>query len=213
MTSDGVYLIYPKGPYSVPVPVYCDMTTPKGPWTVFQKRFDGSETFLRGWEDYKSGFGRADSEYWLGLENIYHLTLLRSYRLRIDLTDFDNDSRFVIYNSFALSPLAISGERDSYKLHIDGFEEGDPSRPAGNSLWTQKNMSFSTHDHDRDTYTGNCASMYKGGSWYSDCHSANLNGLYLRGLSQQYATGMTWAGWRGHYYSMKSTQMKIAVNL
>lgn len=66
-----------------------------------------------------------------GLENIYHLTLQRSYRLRIDMADFDNDARFVIYNKFALSPLAISAEEDNYKLYIDGFEEGDPSRPAG----------------------------------------------------------------------------------
>ena len=30
---DGVYLIYPSGP-SVPVPVFCDMTTAGGKWTV-----------------------------------------------------------------------------------------------------------------------------------------------------------------------------------
>lgn len=31
--EDGVYLIYPHGP-SVPVPVFCDMTTEGGKWTV-----------------------------------------------------------------------------------------------------------------------------------------------------------------------------------
>lgn len=31
--TDGVYLIYPSGP-SVPVPVFCDMTTEGGKWTV-----------------------------------------------------------------------------------------------------------------------------------------------------------------------------------
>lgn len=31
--EDGVYLIYPSGP-SVPVPVFCDMTTTGGKWTV-----------------------------------------------------------------------------------------------------------------------------------------------------------------------------------
>lgn len=30
---DGVYLIYPSGP-SLPVPVFCDMTTEGGKWTV-----------------------------------------------------------------------------------------------------------------------------------------------------------------------------------
>lgn len=33
---------------------------------VFQKRFNGSISFFRGWNDYKFGFGKADGEYWLG---------------------------------------------------------------------------------------------------------------------------------------------------
>ncbi|XP_072288212.1 microfibril-associated glycoprotein 4-like [Pyxicephalus adspersus] len=211
-TSDGVYWIYPSGHYSDAVPVYCDMTSSNGPWTVFQKRFDGSEDFYRGWEDYKVGFGRADSEYWLGLENIYRLTLQKAYRLRIDLTDFDNDSRFVIYNNFSLSPLSISGVAESYKLYIVGFEEGDPSKAIGDSFRSQHTMGFTTYDHDVDVDSRNCASTYKGGSWYRNCHSANLNGLYLGGNTNQYATGMTWESWRGFYYSMKTTEMKIAVN-
>ncbi|PIO32826.1 hypothetical protein AB205_0049110 [Aquarana catesbeiana] len=82
----------------------------------------------------------------------------------------------------------------------------------GNSLWNQKDMNFSTHDHDRDRHSGNCASMFKAGSWYNACHSTNLNGLYLGGLNEQYAIGMTWSSWRGQKYSLKSTQMKIAAN-
>lgn len=35
--ADGVYLIYPLGP-SVPVPVFCDMTTEGGKWTVSGRR-------------------------------------------------------------------------------------------------------------------------------------------------------------------------------
>lgn len=210
-TSDGVYLIFPNGRYTAPVPVYCDMTTPNGPWTVFQKRFDGSENFYRSWEDYKSGFGRAYSEYWLGLENIYQLTLRRSYRLRIDLTDFDDDSRFVIYNTFSLSPLAISSVAESYKLYIDGFEEGNSSRPAGDSLGYHHNMAFSTYDRDRDLWSSDCATKFKGGFWYNQCEYTNPNGLYLGGPTSQYGTGMVWKTWRGYYYSMKTTQMKIAM--
>jgi len=91
--SDGVYLIYPSGP-SVPVPVFCDMTTEGGKWTVFQKRFNGSVSFFRGWNDYKLGFGRADGEYWLGLQNMHLLTLKQKYELRVDLEDFENNTAY-----------------------------------------------------------------------------------------------------------------------
>ncbi|XP_075034931.1 microfibril-associated glycoprotein 4-like [Mixophyes fleayi] len=211
LTSDGVYLIYPGGDLSAAIPVYCDMTTKDGPWTVFQKRFDGSVSFYRVWEDYKSGFGRADGEYWLGLKNIHLLTQKRSYRLQINLEDFENDKRYVVYNTFSLSPLAISPDEDGYILHIDGFQEGDPAKPVRNSLVTQNGMKFSTYDNDRDKYSGNCAATFKGGSWYENCHRCNLNGLYLNGTTKQYASGMTWDGFRGQYYSLKKTEMKIAV--
>lgn len=43
--ADGVYLIYPSGP-SVPVPVFCDMTTEGGKWTVSRQR-GPSQTWFR----------------------------------------------------------------------------------------------------------------------------------------------------------------------
>ncbi|XP_077303225.1 microfibril-associated glycoprotein 4-like isoform X2 [Lithobates pipiens] len=203
-TANGVYWIFPNGHYSAPVQVYCDMTTRNGPWTVFQKRFDGSENFYRGWQDYKTGFGRANSEYWLGLENIHRITSQRYYRLRIELTDFDDDSRFAYFNNFSLS-----NERDDYRLYVVDFQEGNLCKPIGDSLTFHNGMGFSTYDHDRDMSSGNCAIAHKGAFWYFNCQCANLNGLYLRGPTNQFA--MTWYTWRGYYYSMKITELKIAV--
>lgn len=210
LTSDGVYLIYPGGATSPAVPVYCDMKSTGGPWTVFQKRLDGGVDFYRGWEDYRSGFGRASGEYWLGLQNIFLLTQKKTYRLRIDLEDFDNDARHVTYDTFALSPLAVNPEEDGYELNIDGFKEGDPKRPAGNSLLGHNKLKFSTHDRDRDTYVGNCAVSYHGAFWYGQCHNTNLNGKYQHGVTAEYATGLVWSTWRGYYYSLQRTEMKIA---
>ncbi|KAM4631740.1 microfibril-associated glycoprotein 4-like isoform 2-T2 [Discoglossus pictus] len=205
-TSDGVYLIYPSGPYSPGVPVYCDMTSQGGPWTIFQKRFDGSVEFYRGWDEYKTGFGKADGEYWLGLRNIHLLTLKRPYRLRVDLEDWDNEKRFVTYSEFSLSRFAISPEEDSYKLEVKGFQEGNEHKPAAKHNGT----GFSTNDHDEDKSSSNCALKYRGAFWFHSCLTANLNGKYLNGPIKEDGIGMVWGTWRGHRYSLKKSEMKIA---
>lgn len=33
---------------------------------LIQRRFDGSQPFLRNWADYEIGFGSRESEFWLG---------------------------------------------------------------------------------------------------------------------------------------------------
>ncbi|XP_067572736.1 microfibril-associated glycoprotein 4 isoform X1 [Pseudorca crassidens] len=202
--ADGVYLIYPSGP-SVPVPVFCDMTTEGGKWTVFQKRFNGSVSFFRGWNDYKLGFGRADGEYWLGLQNLHLLTLKQKYELRVDLEDFENNTAFAKYGEFSISPNAVSAEEDGYSLHVAGFEDGG----AGDSLSYHSGQKFSTFDRDQDLFVQNCAALSSGAFWFRSCHFANLNGFYLGGSHLSYANGINWAQWKGFYYSLKRTEMKI----
>ena len=70
-------------------------------------------------------------------------------------------------------------------------------------------MHFSTKDRDQDTDLQSCAETYKGGWWYRTCHSANPNGLYLGGATDQYATGIVWNPWLGHHYSLKKMEIKI----
>jgi len=73
-------------------------------------------------------------------------------------------------------------------------------------------MQFSTKDADNDVYKeGSCSLLYRGGWWYSACHSSNLNGLYLGGPHTTYADGIEWYAFRGYNYSLKITEMKIAV--
>ncbi|XP_020369579.2 microfibril-associated glycoprotein 4 isoform X1 [Rhincodon typus] len=201
--TSGVYQIYPSGPF-IPLNVYCDMATDGGGWTVLQRRNNGSVDFYRGWDDYKRGFGTADGEYWLGLENIHSLTARRQYELRIDLEDFENKTVYAKYRLFALSPNAINAEENGYRLQVMHFIDGG----AGDSLAYHNGLKFSTFDRNHQAPL-NCAEKCSGAFWYKSCHTANINGLYLKGAHSSYANGIHWATWTGYYYSLKATAMKM----
>ncbi|XP_046693612.1 microfibril-associated glycoprotein 4-like [Silurus meridionalis] len=173
-----------------------------GCWTVIQRRMDGSVNFYRPWKHYKKGFGNKYGEYWLGLENIYQLTHKRKYELKVDLQDFDGATAFARYSSFS-----IDSEAEGYKLHVSGFINGG----AGDSLATHNGQKFSTFDKDQDSYAErNCAKLYLGAFWYSNCHHANPNGIYLWGRDGTYSgIGNVWQHWRPHDHSLKYIAMKI----
>ncbi|XP_007565282.1 microfibril-associated glycoprotein 4-like [Poecilia formosa] len=195
----GVYTIYPIGTTSA-VQAYCDMDSLEGKWTVLQRRMDGSVNFYRPWNQYKFGFGNAAGEYWLGLENVFHLTK-RKTELLINMEDFEGNKSYARYTSFSVGP-----ETDGYRLHLTGFTNGG----AGDSLSHISGQKFSTFDKDQDTWVNNCARSFLAGFWYSDCHSANPNGVYLWGSdSTHYAIGVEWISWKGRAYSLKAISMKI----
>ena len=123
----------------------------------------------------------------------------RRYQLRIDMEDFDGERRYALLQGFM-----ISSEADGYRLTVANYS-GD----AGDNFSAMSGIRFSTKDKDQDTYSGNCASAYKGGWWYTACHASNLNGLYLSGSHESYADGINWHAWRGHHYSLKTVEMKI----
>ncbi|XP_024136665.1 microfibril-associated glycoprotein 4 [Oryzias melastigma] len=196
----GVYTIYPIGATSA-IQVYCDMDSLGGKWTAFQRRTDGSVNFYRPWDQYRLGFGFAAGEYWLGLENIFHLTQRRKSELLIDMEDFEGNKSYARYSSFS-----VGSESDGYRLHLTGFIDGG----AGDSFKLINGMKFSTFDKDQDTWEGNCARSFVGAFWYSNCHDANPNGIYRWGADDSlYAVGMEWISWKGRAYSLKAISMKI----
>jgi len=80
----------------------------------------------------------------------------------------------------------------------------------GDSLSYQLGQKFSTRDQDNDVDSSRlCAVTFKGAWWYKNCHQFNLNGLYLRGNHTSFANGVIWWTWKGHYYSLRFTEMKI----
>ncbi|XP_052231141.1 angiopoietin-2-like isoform X1 [Dreissena polymorpha] len=99
----GVYTIITPVTHTK-VQVFCDMQTDGGGWTVFQKRFNGSEDFYRNFSDYEAGFGSVYAEYWLGLKYIHEITSRGSYQLRVDIVSSSGSKGYDVYEGFSLQP-------------------------------------------------------------------------------------------------------------
>ena len=196
--KSGIYPINPDGKQTFNV--FCDMDTNNGGWTVIQRRSDGSVDFFKNWVDYKLGFGSLDNEFWLGNDKIHRLTKRKNMMIRFDLEDFNGNEAFAEYKVFY-----IDGENDNYRVHVSSY-----SGTAGDSFSRHNGMQFSTKDRDNDaTSSFNCAVTYHGAWWYLHCHSTNLNGKYLNGSHTSYANGVNWLAYKGFYYSLKKTEMKV----
>lgn len=161
-TRSGVYLIHPPNLAQGPWKVYCDLETEGGGWMVFQVRDDVEphENFMRGWEDYKVGFGDFDREFWLGNILIWALTNVDNstfYELAIDMEDWSGNNRFARYRSFRMG-----SERDAFRLYHQNLYYGN----AGDSMYSHNGLPFSTFDVDNDNRDGDfaersCARLYK----------------------------------------------------
>ncbi|XP_050513137.1 angiopoietin-related protein 7-like [Diabrotica virgifera virgifera] len=171
--KSDVYIIKPKTS-TKPFAVLCDMETKGGGWTHIQKRFDGSQDFYLPWRDYKFGFGDLRGEFWIGLENIHHMTAFETSELLVELTDTDKNNYYAQYTSFS-----IGNEKDGYVLDNIGQYSGN----AGDSLLQYHlNSKFSTLDVDLDGNDKKCAQLSEGAWWYKatdDCHWSNLNGKFM----------------------------------
>ncbi|KAF0294511.1 Techylectin-5B [Amphibalanus amphitrite] len=196
-TASGVYMIMVD--LLTPTPAYCDMDDGEG-WTVFQRRADITprQDFFQDWEAYKWGLGSLEGEFWWGLHYLWQLTsqLDRVYELRVDLWDFEEQTRYATYQKFA-----IESEDEGYRIDFDNY-----FGTAGDSLTYHKGMKFSTIDRDNDIWPGNCSSNNQGTWWYKSCCISNLNGLYKPGVSD-YVT-VFWHEWR-HNDNLNATTMKI----
>uniref|UniRef100_A0A8C4TIF2 Angiopoietin-like 4 n=1 Tax=Erpetoichthys calabaricus TaxID=27687 RepID=A0A8C4TIF2_ERPCA len=199
--QSGLYAIQPVN--SQPFQAYCEMTD--GGWTVIQRRRDGSVDFDQLWQDYKNGFGDFNGEFWLGLERIRALTQQGGYVLHIELKDWSDQTQFIEF------PFSLGGENTSYSLYVQGVATGSVENALTNDL---TGVPFSTRDRDNDLKQDiNCAKHLSGGWWFSNCGRANLNGKYFSRIPRQRherKQGVFWKTWRGRYYPLKSTLMKIA---
>ena len=113
-TTDGVYTINPDN--QTAFQVYCDMTTDGGGWSMLQRRFDGSIDFYQNWATCENTFGNLTGEHWLGLINMHRLTASAPQELRVDLEDFQMNTRYARYTTFT-----VGNTTTDYNLLMSGY--------------------------------------------------------------------------------------------
>ncbi|XP_067236425.1 uncharacterized protein fgl2b [Chanodichthys erythropterus] len=201
---NGVYRVTPQ-PKNSTFPVFCDMESSGGGWTLIQHRFDGSTSFNRTWDEYKNGFGKLIEEFWLGNDKIHLLTKAKNMSLRIEIEDYEGDREYAHYDHFY-----VANESQQYRLSISGY-----SGTAGNAMQFNKKYNhdqklFTTPDRDNDQYpSGNCGAYYSSGWWFDACMSANLNGKYYQSKYKGVRNGIFWGTWHNitmEYYPTNDRQ-------
>ncbi|KAK7117680.1 hypothetical protein R3I94_023041 [Phoxinus phoxinus] len=201
---NGVYRVTPR-PRNSTFPVFCDMESSGGGWTLIQHRFDGSTSFNRTWDEYKNGFGKLIGEFWLGNDKIHLLTKAKNMSLRIEIEDFEGVREYAHYDHFH-----VANESQQYRLSIGGY-----SGTAGNAMqfsntYNHDQKLFTTPDRDNDLYpSGNCGAYYSSGWWFDACMSANLNGKYYQSKYKGVRNGIFWGTWHNitmEYYPTNERQ-------
>ncbi|XP_017872506.1 PREDICTED: fibrinogen-like protein A [Drosophila arizonae] len=168
-----------------PFYVICDQEKHDGGWLVVAHRFDGSEDFYRDWRTYKTGFGSLNSEFFIGLDKLYRLTISDTHELLIIMKN-EMGEYFANYDQFS-----IGSEDEKYFLYVLGSYKGN----AGNALQHHSGKKFTTYDQDNDDNGQNCASIHMGAWWYGrDCIKSNLFGTFQKRYGQQidYYKGILW---------------------
>ncbi|XP_029466672.1 angiopoietin-related protein 4 [Rhinatrema bivittatum] len=198
--DSGVSWVQPAG--SPPLEVFCDMAADGG-WTVIQRRMDGSVDFDQLWEAYKNGFGDLKGEFWLGLEKMSCLAQQRPGLLHIELQDWEGKSQSIEFL------FSVGGQDTGYALHLCKRVSGE----LDNAMGEAGPLRFSTQDRDQDLKLDtNCAKHLSGGWWFSSCGRSNLNGRYFHSTPRQRherKQGIFWKTWKGRYYPLKATTIKM----
>ena len=135
----------------------------------------GSQTFVKNWLGYKSGFSDRSGNYWIGNENLFQLTSSAQWKLRIDVQA--RDTKLWYFAEY--SSILISDESNLYRIQLSNYSGGT----AGDAfqdvpIWTLETNGkpFTTFDADHDGSTSTNCAAGTGGWWYRQCGTSCLNG-------------------------------------
>jgi len=191
---DGLMWIKPDANRAIQV--FCE-----GEWILMQARTGPTVNFHRDWSSYAKGFG-DETNFWLGNDHLHALTV-NGARLRVVLHNVANDVRIAEYSTFS-----VASEAENFRVVFDEY-----SGNAGDALSFDTGNSFSTWDADHDHFSGNCAEIFSGGWWYTNCYHANVNGVYQTPGPGATPSGIIWNTWEGWSYSMESCYMWVQPNV
>ncbi|XP_040170103.1 fibrinogen-like protein A [Anopheles arabiensis] len=176
---------------------YCEQVSFGGGWLVIQHRYNGMEDFDRNWTDYRNGFGSIGGEFWLGLERLHLVTSARKHELLVELKDFSGEYKYARYNA-----TEIGSELEQYPLMLGSY-----IGTAGDSLNYHNNMKFTTMDRDNDNKKDvNCARPDRGGWWFNECYTANLNGRYK---NIKNTNSINWYDFKSDFVGLAYSRMLI----
>ena len=142
---------------------------------TIQRRISDSVDFDRGWDDYVTGFGEEDGNYWMGLEEIHQLSTVHDVSLFIDIETFEGEPFTVKLQTFS-----VGNATGNYTLNYSGYSQSSDRLKQPLFYNSSSVLMFTTRDQDNDRYRdGNCASdIYRGGWWYDSCLQFTPNGYY-----------------------------------
>ena len=158
-------------------------------------------------------------EFWIGNEIIHQLTNSRTYRLRIELVDWNDNFYIADYENFK-----IDNEMNFYQLNINtesykGNTSKDYAEDLNYGLSAHNRAYFQAYDHLISSHLksrrkNNCAYKTGGAWWFLNetlCLPVNLNGIYVAGASSPQTRGIKWLAMNNHdkNYSLKKSKMKI----
>ena len=128
-------------------------------WIVIHNIANDSLNFIRGWVDYRNGFGTPTGNYWFGLEKVRQLTANAPYRLRIELLSDVNN----LWYSAEYDTFLIDSESNGYAIHVTGYygDAGDSiaGYTGSDSDWKHNGMKFTTGDMDNKNVKSSCSSI------------------------------------------------------
>ena len=131
---------------------------------------------------------------------MHRLTASAPQELRVDLEDFQMNTRYARYTTFT-----VGNATTDYRLIVYGYSgtAGD----SGRGLSYHSGMKFSTKDRDNDLNGISCAIHWNSPWWYKSCFHVNFNGRYYHVKTTSYHA-VIWERWHG-YASLKKASMKI----